>query len=162
MTVRANRMRGLRMRAALAVMGAGALLASVSGARADGYTPTTNYILRCAGCHSMDGSGHPVGGIPDFRGYIGAFMNDDDGRTYVVRVPGVAGAGLTAAETAAVLNLVVANWAGGSKPANFRPFTEAEVAERRTRPVTDVVVLRRDIAARLVKQGLPMAEYPWP
>lgn len=160
--MRAVRARSIRVMAGVAVIGAGALLASASGARADGYTPVTNYILRCAGCHSMDGSGHPVGGIPDFRGYIGAFMNDDDGRTYVVRVPGVAGAGLTAAETAAVLNLVVANWAGDSKPATFRPFTEAEVTERRTRPVTDVVVLRREIAARLVKQGLPMAEYPWP
>lgn len=166
MTGRANRVRGTLGRAVLPM--AVAILATLasgtlaSGARAGDYKPITNYILRCAGCHSLDGSGHPVGGIPDFRGFIGAFAGEDDGRTYVLHVPGVAGSGLSAGETAAVLNLVMGKWGGASLPADFRPFTEAEVAERRLRPVADVVVLRREIAARLQRTGVAMAEYPWP
>lgn len=124
--------------------------------------PRTNYILRCTGCHGMDGAGSPVGGIPDFRNYVGAFAGDDEGRTYILHVPGVIGASLTDNEIAGVLNFIMATWAGTSLPAGYTPFTAAEVTERRARRVDDVVAFRRTIVARLSAAGVQTAGYPWP
>lgn len=152
----------MNVRAALTVIAAVAAIAGPHPARSGEYTPRTNYILRCTGCHGMDGAGSPIGGIPDFRNLIGAFAGDDDGRTYVLHVPGVAGSGLSARETAAVLNFVMANWAGTSLPPGAPQFTEAEVVERRQRPVVDVVQFRRTIVARLTGRGIETAGYPWP
>ena len=123
---------------------------------------TTNFILRCSGCHGMDGSGSNAGGIPDFRNYIGSFAVDDDGRTYVLRVPGVLNANLSDSEIAAVINYVMTTWGGTSLRAGFVAFTPEEVAARRSRPVADVVQLRRQIVERLHAASISTAEYPWP
>ncbi|MGQ9364697.1 c-type cytochrome [Azospirillum sp. ST 5-10] len=158
-------MRGHRKAAAVAAALAGAIAlagAMATPAVAGELKPRTNYILRCTGCHGMDGAGSAIGGIPDFRGMVGAFAGDDEGRTYLLHVPGVIGASLSDAEIAGVLNYIMENWAGASLPADFRPFTAAEVTDRRARPVADVVVLRRRIVARLGESGIATADYPWP
>ncbi|WP_029009467.1 c-type cytochrome [Azospirillum halopraeferens] len=144
-----------------AALTAGTAPATTAAAAAE-LKPRTNYILRCTGCHGMDGAGLPAGGIPDFRDSVGAFTGDDEGRTYLLHVPGVIGAGLTDREIAAVLNFIMDTWAGRSLPDDFRPFTGGEVTERRARPVEDVVVLRRSIVARLRERGVETADYPWP
>lgn len=147
----------------MAAAGLAALVSMAAGpASAGELQPRTNYILRCTGCHGMDGAGSPVGGIPDFRNYVGAFAGDDEGRTYILHVPGVIGASLTDNEIAGVINFIMATWAGSSLPAGHTPFTAAEVTERRARPVEDVVVFRRAIVARLSAAGVQTAGYPWP
>ncbi len=146
--------------AALAIAMAGS---AVSGsAKAGERTPRTNYILRCSGCHGMEGAGSPIGGIPDFRGMVGGFAGLDDGRTYVMHVPGVVNASLSDKEIAGVVNYIMTTYAGRSLPAAFVPFTQAEVTRRRALPVKDVVRLRRDVAKRLNAEGIVTAEYPWP
>lgn len=122
----------------------------------------SNYVLRCSGCHGLEGAGSLKGGIPDLRDFVGAFAADPDGRTYVVSVPGVRNSNLSPNETAAVLNYVMANFAGASAVATAPPFTAAEVMEREALAVTDVVGLRRAVAARLRAEGRPVADYPWP
>lgn len=144
------------------IIAAAAILTAALPAAAAELSARTNYILRCTGCHGMDGTGSPVGGIPDFVNLVGAFAGEDDGRTYVLHVPGVAGAGLSDAETAAVLNYVMGTFGGTSLPANYTPFTTAEVVERQARPVANVVQLRRTLAARLRDRGVELAGYPWP
>jgi mono/diheme cytochrome c family protein len=137
-----------------------ALYASDAGAAE--RSATANFILRCSGCHGMDGSGSNAGGIPDFRNYIGFFAVDDDGRTYVLRVPGVLNASLSDSEISAVMNYVMTTWGGTSLRPGFVAFTPEEVAARRSRPVADVVQLRRQIVQRLHAAGISTAEYPWP
>lgn len=122
-------------------------------------SPQANYILRCAGCHSLDGSGHIPGGIPPFPGFIDSFVNDDQGRTYLMHVPGVVASSLSDSEIAAVLNYVMQRW--GATP-DFQAFTRNEVTRRRALLVTDVVDYRRAVVQRLSAQGLPIADYPWP
>ncbi|MCC6983819.1 MAG: hypothetical protein IT535_11155 [Bauldia sp.] len=124
--------------------------------------PHVNYILRCAGCHGVEAAGAPNAGIPSFPGLVGVFAGDEDGRTYLFHVPGVVGSSLSNAEIAAVMNYVMARWAGDSLPADFVPFTEDEVAARRAIPVASVVDFRRDIVRRLAESGIVAAEYPWP
>lgn len=138
---------------------AGLLLVPAVPAFADGYSARFNYLLRCSGCHDQDGSGLPKAGIPALPGYIDAFAGDEQGRTYIVHVPGVSSTGLNSAEIAAVLNYVIDQW---GDPSRIKPFTEAEVERRQAEPVSDVVAYRRDIVARLKDQGVAIADYPWP
>ncbi|AEQ52939.1 c-type cytochrome [Pelagibacterium halotolerans] len=138
------------------------LLSLAAFAQAQERSPHTNYVLRCAGCHGMEGAGAPAAGIFDFNGMVGAFAGIDEGRTYLMHVPGVAGSGLSDAEIAAVMNYVMETWAGASLPEPYEPFTEAEVTQRRAIPIPDVVENRRDVAALLAAMGIETADYPWP
>ncbi|WP_237153831.1 c-type cytochrome [Oryzibacter oryziterrae] len=150
-----------------ALLGAAALAAGVIAggtvlAETPHRTPRTNFILRCVGCHGMDGSGSEKGGIPDFRNYVGAFSRDEAGRTYVMHVPGVVNANLSNAEIAEVMNYLMKTFGGTSLPKDYHPFDTAEVDKLRAVPVKDIVGLRRDISASLAKQGITTAGYPWP
>jgi hypothetical protein len=140
-------------------VGAGLYVCLASAAE---RSAATNFILRCSGCHGIDGSGSRAGGIPDFRNYIGAFAIDDDGRTYVLRVPGVVNASLSDSEISNVMNYVMKTWGGTSLRRGFVAFTPEEVAARRARSVDDVVRLRRQIVERFHAAGIPTADYPWP
>jgi mono/diheme cytochrome c family protein len=126
-----------------------------------GLSAQSLYLLRCSGCHQVDGQGATPAGVPPFPGFIDGLVNDEAGRTYVVLVPGVAGSGLADAQTAQVLNYVQDRWAQpGARPAPR--FTAEEVARRRATPVSDVVAYRRALVARIAKRGTPIADYPWP
>jgi len=131
-------------------------------AGAEGYNARTNYMLRCTGCHGMDGSGSEQAGIPDFRGYVGSFARSETGRTYLMHVPGVVNSSLSDGEIAAVMNYVMDSYAGASKAPDAAPFTPDEVATLRAVPVADVVALRRDAVAVCSEEGWPVAGYPWP
>jgi hypothetical protein len=121
-----------------------------------------NYVLHCSGCHGMDGNGHESAGVPDFRDAVAAFAMDEEGRTYLLHVPGIVNASLTDEEISAVLNYVMDHWGGKALGSGFVRFTAQESAERRARRVSDVVAFRRQIAARLNGEGIPTAGYPWP
>jgi hypothetical protein len=101
-------------------------------------------------------------GIPRLQDSVGAFADDDDGRTYVLHVPGVTNTSLDDEEIAAVLNYVMTRWGGKSLPDNYRAFTREEVARRRQYAISDVVALRRKVVARLRSRGITTAAYPWP
>ena len=121
--------------------------------------PRENYILRCAGCHGMDGTGSQIGGVPTFHdGAITTLANDDEARTYLMHVPGVVGASLSNAEIAEVMNWVNSHWGTGPAP----DFTEVEVNRRRAIPISDVVRFRRTLADRLKAEGKTLPDYPWP
>lgn len=137
---------------------AGMLLAATAVQAAD-HSARFNYILKCAGCHTGTGKGLPHAGIPPFPGYIDAFARDDDGRTYMIHVPGVVGASLSDAQVADVLNYVVESW---GDPSAVAPFTAEEVRVRRAKAVPDVVVYRRQLVKRLKAEGAQVADYPWP
>lgn len=121
-------------------------------------TPQANFVLRCAGCHGMEGHGSEIGGVPSFYHSISTIANDPEGRRYLMHVPGVISASLSDAEIAEVMNWVLGKW--GDRPA--APFTVAEVTRLRAEPVPDVVRARQTLAARFEKAGTPIAAYPWP
>jgi hypothetical protein len=100
-----------------------------------------DYVLYCSGCHSMDGSGHPGFGIPDFRAQVGYFLRLPEGRAYLMQVPGLLSTGLPDARAAAVTNYVIETFAAESLPREFLPYTAEEAKRyRESRPV--------DVAAR--------------
>jgi hypothetical protein len=141
----------------MASMVLGALLAAASAcgrAEVKVYRGSErDYILHCSGCHSMDGSGHPESGVPDFRGQVGYFLQLPEGRAFLMQVPGLLNAGLPDQRRAAVTNYVVTTFAGASLPREFLPYS-AEEAKRyaESRPA-DIAARRRQLYERLNSMG---------
>ncbi|PCM43245.1 c-type cytochrome [Marinobacter sp. ANT_B65] len=132
----------------------------LSQAAAAERSAAANYILRCAGCHGTEGRGVASAGIPTFPGYVDEFFNDEEGRLYLMHVPGVVGAGLRNDEISEVMNYVVDRW--GKPNVEVEHFTTEEVGRLRQQPVKDVVLLRYSITDRLAKEGVELPEYTWP
>jgi hypothetical protein len=141
--------------ALLAGIVSGALIIA-SAALAD---PQTDYMLHCRGCHGPDGAGAP-GAAPSFRGHVAKFLWVPGGREYLIRVPGTAQSELSDARTATLLNWIVHEFSAGEVPADFVPYTEAEITRHRRPPLTDVVVVRRDLVRAIEAHeaaGAPVA-----
>lgn len=138
------------------------LLAGTAFGQSAERTPTTNYVLKCIGCHLQDGTGQSSAGIPDFVGKVGVFASLPEGRAYLLHVPGVIGSSLSNKEIADLLNYVMEMYAGESLPVPYEPFSADEVATLRTTEVGNVVKYRRVVAAKLAESGIKVADYPWP
>lgn len=96
-----------------------------------GASPAHDYVLHCAGCHRLDGSGSDR--VPAFD-EIGTVLAHDGGRQYLSRVPGAAQAPLTDARLAALLNWLVEQFVGALPvPA----YSAAEVGLLRSAPLRD-------------------------
>jgi hypothetical protein len=123
------------------------------------------YVLFCAGCHGMQGEGGGGGGgmkrIFPFPPAIGVFLNDSQGRAYLANVGGVTSAGMSDAETAAVLNFILLSFGQSSLPKEFVPYTPEEIRGLRRSRVDDPLALRREIDQRLEKEGLELPPYEW-
>ncbi len=128
------------------------LMAGGNKARAD-------YILHCSGCHGMSGKGTVAGGIPAFPGSIGHIAGYENGRDYILQVPGVTTTGMDDAAIAEVLNYILEEWSEGI---DAPKFTAHEVTRRRARPARDVVDYRREVVGELGMRGIEIAAYPWP
>lgn len=102
------------------------------------------YVLHCSGCHGMDGSGSETGRVPDMR-YLARFLNNAEGRAFLIKVPGVMGSGLNDADVARVTNWVVENLALDVSASGFQRYTEQEVNAYRREPLTDVMRTRADL-----------------
>jgi mono/diheme cytochrome c family protein len=115
------------------------LFAGVAAADAD--RARQNYLLHCMGCHGEDGLGLE-GRVPSFRNTLARISASPQGRDYVLRVPGVTQATLDDAQTAEVLNWVLVQFSATDAARRVAPFTAAEVARARQRPLLDVGAAR--------------------
>jgi mono/diheme cytochrome c family protein len=117
-------------------------------------TPRGHYVLHCAGCHRADGSGAPERYVPDLRS-LGRFLAVDGGREFLIGVPGVMGSGLDDAQVAEVANWLLATMARDILPEGHLPYTAAEVAAVRLRPMRDVAAVRHRLVEQARARGLP-------
>lgn len=108
-----------------------------------------DYVLYCSGCHSMDGSGHPGFGVPDFRAQVGYFLRLPEGRAYLMQVPGLLSTGLADARSAAVTNYVIEMFAGDSLPREFLPYTPEEAKRYRENRPADLAAQRIELMHQL-------------
>ena len=132
---------------------AGAVLlaaAAASLAAADVGGPALDYTLNCQGCHRADGAA-TQGSVPALAGSVGKFLRVPGGREYLVRVPGVAQAPLDDAATAAVLNWMLKRFDAEHLPADFVPYSAAELGTLRRSPLIDVLTVRRRLLEALEK-----------
>lgn len=117
------------------------LLLFAGSAFGDANRARQNYLLHCMGCHGEGGLGLE-GKVPSFRHTLARISASPQGRDYVLRIPGVTQSTLDDAETAEVLNWVLAEFSGARASLQIAPFTAAEVARARGRPLLEVTATR--------------------
>jgi hypothetical protein len=93
-----------------------------------------NWTLNCQGCHRFDGSGSDAT-APGIAGTVAKFLLVSGGREYLIRVPGVATSPLSDADLAEVMNWMLWRFDKEHLPTSFRPYTAAEIAPLRARPL---------------------------
>ncbi|WP_415486114.1 c-type cytochrome [Acetobacter sp.] len=108
------------------------------------------YLSHCGGCHGVEGiSGDSF--VPTLRNAVGRFACTDEGRAYLIRVPGVSMSLIRSdQELADVMNFIMLRVAGTSLPQGFHPYTAAEIHEWRQKPlsVPDFSMLRGKVLER--------------
>ncbi len=108
----------------------------------------SDYLIQCGGCHTPHGTGVP-GRVPAFSELSDRFAADPSARSYLPRVPGAAGSSLSDAALAEMLNWILERYTNAKRGEDFAPYTEAEVAQLRRNPLTDVYAERARFAAAL-------------
>ena len=116
-----------------------------------------NYMIHCQGCHLPDASG-VLDAVPAMNGFMGYFLHSQEGRDFLVRVPGVSTASLPDDEIAELLNWLLKTYSLEQAPAEFEPYTEAEVARLRTNPETDPETTRKIILDKIATELPALAE----
>jgi len=120
---------------------------------AQAASPQINYRLRCAGCHGVDASGAATAKIPSLRAGLGHFLRLPEGRAYLIQVPGVSQSPLSNADTAVLMNWILATFSGSEMPEGCAPYTEQEIAQLRSVRLDDVAERRSQIVERLRQMG---------
>jgi mono/diheme cytochrome c family protein len=111
-----------------------------------------DYMLNCQGCHLPDGQGFPARQVPDLRQQMGRFLSVPGGREYLVQVPGSAQTALADADLARVLNWMLQHFSAAEIPANFQPYSAAEVGQLRQHPLSNPSVVRTQLLVQLAGQ----------
>ena len=120
-------------------------------AGADPARVVFDYQMNCQGCHTPDGSG--VGSVPTLKGHVGVFLQSQQGREYLVRVPGSATSALDDERLAAVLNWIVSEFAGESLGTPFKPYTPGEVGLLRQRPLNETDKYREKLLTEIASSA---------
>ena len=129
---------------AVALLSSTALSTAVNADEGD--TPSFSYLLHCSGCHLEDGAGDPPE-IPDLRTDLGRLLDTEEGRAYMMRVPGVTDTPIPADEMAALLNWMVGNLYPERKGRS--PVTAEEVLAGRANRLSDPIRYRKELLARI-------------
>ncbi len=106
--------------------------------------PKIAYWLHCAGCHLLDGHGAPPE-VPTLIEEPGRIAGLPGGREYLLRIPGVALAGIDNEKLAEVLNYMLLTFSPESTPVDFEPFTPEEVGRSREQVLTNPLKRRAEI-----------------
>lgn len=108
-----------------------------------------DYMLKCQGCHRIDGSGDTVSN-PPMNQKVARFLSVPGGRAFLGRVPGVATVDLDDARLADVLNWTLYRFDRGNLPKGFKPYTAVEIAILRSRPLrTERAAARAALVAQM-------------
>ena len=124
-----------------------ALLLTIAVA-ADDRRAEVNYMLHCQGCHLPQAEGHE-GKVPPVKDFAGYFLHSEEGRDFLIRVPGVAYAALTDEEVAELMNWLLQSFSADQLPANFAPFSASEVRSLRANPESTPDAARQRILASI-------------
>jgi mono/diheme cytochrome c family protein len=125
-------------------------IASVTWA---GGSPAEMYTLNCWGCHKPRAEGIP-GTVPRLADSMADFLQVPGGREYLVEVPGVASSALSDAEIAQVLNWLLFTFNKAELPADFKPYTAAEIAKDRPHQLIRITETRDALVKRLKAKGI--------
>jgi cytochrome c553 len=114
-----------------------------------------NWTLNCQGCHRPDGTGTDAT-APSLAGTVAKFLSVPGGREYLGRVPGVATSPLSNADLAEVVNWMLWRFDKAHLPANFQPFTAAEMGRLRGSPLRlEASKMRADLLKQADESAAP-------
>ena len=114
-----------------------------------------HWTLNCQGCHRPDGTGS-AGTTPSLAGTVGRFLSVPGGREYLGRVPGVATSPLSNADLAELMNWMLWRFDKEHLPANFQPFTAAELGQLRSAPLRlEASQMRTDLLKKADESATP-------
>jgi cytochrome c553 len=114
-----------------------------------------HWTLNCQGCHRPDGTGSDAT-APSLAGTVARFLSAPGGREYLCRVPGVATSSLGDADLAELMNWILWRFDREHLPANFQPFTAAEIGRLRTRPLRlEASQMRADLLHKADESAAP-------
>jgi mono/diheme cytochrome c family protein len=125
----------------------------IASAALAGGSPAELYTLNCWGCHKPRAEGIP-GTVPRLADSMADFLRVPGGREYLVEVPGVAASALSNAEIAEVLNWLLVTFNKAEMPAEFKPYTAAEIAKYRPHQLIRITETRDDLVKRLKAKGI--------
>ncbi|HKQ24798.1 MAG TPA: hypothetical protein VJT81_10195 [Burkholderiales bacterium] len=111
-----------------------------------------DYARNCQGCHGHRGISVPE--VPALKDRVGYFVHTEEGRRYIVQVPGVATNVLDDKRLAAMLNWVLRTYSAKQLPADFRPYTADEVGELRKHPLKQTIPVRESVVQGLLAAGV--------
>lgn len=134
----------MMLTAAIVAMLAGAATAPAPGVQ-NAARARMNWMLHCQGCHQADAKGSAAARTPAMAGEVSRFLGVPGGRDYLARVPGVANAGLPDDQLAELLNWTLTTFDGAHIPAEFNPYTAAEVAAGRKAPLVAEAARMREL-----------------
>ena len=123
---------------------------------ADDQRAQFNYMIHCQGCHLPDAVGFS-GRVPRMKDFAGFFLHSDEGREFLIRVPGVSTASLPDDQVAELINWLLVTYSAPQLPVDFRPFTEPEVAGLRANPERDPESTRRTILQQIAAETPSLA-----
>lgn len=132
----------------LMAMTLAALASELAAAEVNTVRAHYNYQMFCMGCHTPGGMGGKS--VPQLRGFVGHFLKSQQGREYLVRVPGSANSALNNEQLAEVLNWKIQQFSQGSAPPNWQPYQAEEVGRYRRDPLLEVVEYRKALVKSLV------------
>jgi mono/diheme cytochrome c family protein len=112
----------------------------------NGRSPQVNYMTQCQGCHLPAGQGR-AGQVPSLDGQLQHFLATEEGRRFLIQVPGSANARLSDADLAAVLNWMVVTMSP-LKAGEFEPYGAQEVERYRDMKLADIQARRMAIVAQ--------------
>ncbi len=118
-----------------------------------------DYLQFCSGCHQSDGSGSASNHIPQLPGSVGHFTRTAEGRAFLIQVGGVAQAPISDSAVAALLNWMLPAFDRANLPADFAPYTAAEVASARSTRPGDLAAARSHVVKQLAARGIAVAKY---
>jgi mono/diheme cytochrome c family protein len=114
-----------------------------------------HWTLNCQGCHRPDGTGS-AGTTPSLAGTVARFLSVPGGREYLGRVPGVATSPLSSADLSELVNWMLWRFDKEHLPADFRPYSEAEIAQLRTAPLRlEASRIRGELLKKADESGAP-------
>ncbi len=123
------------------------LAAPVLAEEINGERALFNYQMYCQGCHAPEGLG--AGPIPRLNGFVGIFLRTEEGREFLVRVPGAAASTLSDVELAEVLNWIIVEFGGDSVSGEFAHYSAQEVGVMRQKPLFEVDKYRAQLITRI-------------
>ena len=114
-----------------------------------------HWTLNCQGCHRPDGTGS-AGTTPSLKDTVGRFLSVPGGREYLGRVPGVATSPLSNADLSELMNWMLWRFDKEHVPANFQPYTAAEIGHLRSAPLRlEASQVRADLIKKADESATP-------